>query len=202
MIRRIAVLLSCLAMTSTALVEGQTVEERVQLQPPAGAAAPDSRQSRPAPRMRMPGAPPSRAVNAPAEPRRPVLSAFIVPPGLSQPIEYLLSDLGYESGKTVPLTPHTTFDIAYKCYANGWYSDAMIFASHGLQMCNDARLHLLKGVCELHRGMGSAAELTAADFRNAIAAQQVFALDAAQQRINDAMAVRFFDILEYQVTGH
>ena len=130
-----------------------------------------------------------------------MLSAFVVPPGLSEPIEYLLSDLGYEDGKTVPLTPHTTFDIAYLCYADGRYADAIVFASHGLRMCNDARLHLLKGVCELHRGLGTAAELTATDFRNAIAAQQVFGLDVAHERINDPWAVRFADVVEYQATG-
>jgi len=198
MIRRIAILLSCMAMTSAAVVEGQVIEERTQ--PPADAPVPDSLQPRRGPRMRAPGPPPT--VSTPAEPRRPMLSAFIVPPGLSQPIEYLFSDLGYESGKTVPLTPHTTFDIAYKCYANGLYSDAIIFASHGLRMCNDARLHLLKGVCEMHRGLVSAAEVTAVDYRNAIAAQQTFGLDVAHERINDSMAVRFSDVVEYQATGH
>jgi hypothetical protein len=77
----------------------------------------------------------------------------------------------------------------------------MVFASHGLRMCNDARLHLIKGVCELHRGMGTAAELSAVEFRNAIAAQQVFGIDTARERINDAWAVRFADIVEYQATG-
>jgi hypothetical protein len=202
MIRRLAVLLSCMAMTSTAVVEGQVTEDRAQPQPPAGAPAPNTLQRRRGPLVRIPGPPPAGATTAPVEPRRPMLSTFVVPPGLSQPVEYLFSDLGYESGKTVPLTPHTTFDIAYKCYANGLYSDAIIFASHGLRMCNDARLHLIKGVCELHGGLGSAAELTAVDFRNAIAAQQTFGLDVAHERINDSMSVRFSDIVEYQATGH
>jgi hypothetical protein len=199
MIRRFAALLSCMAMTSAAVVEGQVIEERAQ--PPAGAPAPDLLQPRRGPRVRVPAPPPTATIK-PAEPRRPMLSAFIVPPGLSQPIKYLLDDLGCESGKTVPLTPHTTFDIAYKCYANGLYSDAIIFATHGLRMCNDARLHLLKGVCELHRGQANVAELTATDYRNAIAAQQTFGLDVAHERINDAMAVRFSDVVEYQTTGH
>jgi hypothetical protein len=130
-----------------------------------------------------------------------MLSAFVIPPGLSEPIENLLSDLGYESGKTFPLTPRTTFDLAYLCYADGRYADAIVFASHGLRMCNDARLHLIKGVCELHRGLGTAAELTATEFRNAVTGQQVFGLDGAHERINDAWAVRFADIVEYQATG-
>jgi len=130
-----------------------------------------------------------------------MLSAFVVPPGLSEPIENLLSDFGFEAGKTFPLTPHTTFELAYLCYADGRYADAMVFASHGLRICNDARLHLIKGVCELHRGLGTAAELTATEFRNAIAGQQVFGLDVARERINDTWAVRFADIVEYQVTG-
>jgi hypothetical protein len=191
-----------MAMTSAAVVEGQVIEERTQPQAPAGAPAPDALQPPRGPRVRVPAPPPTATIITPAEPRRPMLSAFIVPPGLSQPIEYLFSDLGYESGKTVPLTPHTTFDIAYKCYANGLYSDAIIFASHGLRMCNDARLHLIKGVCELHQGLGNVAELTATDYRNAIAAQQTFGLDVAHERINDSMAVRFSDVVEYQATGH
>jgi hypothetical protein len=131
-----------------------------------------------------------------------MLSVFVVPVGLSEPIDNLLEDLGYQAGKTFPLTPQTTFDLAYKCYADGRYSDALVFASHGLRMCNDARLHLIKGVCELHRGLTTAAELTAVDFRNALAAQQVFGINAARERINDARAVRFADIVEYQATGH
>jgi hypothetical protein len=130
-----------------------------------------------------------------------MLSAFEVPSGLSEPIQHLLTDLGCQSGKTFPLTPHTTFDLAYKCYADGRYADAIVFASHGLRMCNDARLHLIKGVCELHRGLGTTAELTATDFRNAMAANQIFGIDAARERINDAWAVRFADIVEYQTTG-
>jgi len=130
-----------------------------------------------------------------------MLSAFVIPPGLSERIDYLLSDLGFQAGKTLPLTPQTTFDLAYLCYADGRYADAMVFASHGLRMCNDARLHLIKGVCELHRGMGTAAEMSAVEFRNAIAAQQVFGIDAARERINDAWAVRFADLVEYQATG-
>jgi len=49
--------------------------------------------------------------------------------------------------------------------------------------------------------LGTAAELTATEFRNAIAGQQVFGLDVARERINDTWAVRFADIVEYQVTG-
>jgi hypothetical protein len=130
-----------------------------------------------------------------------MISAFVELHGLSEPIEYLLDDLGYQDGKTVPLTPHTTFDLAFKCYADGRYADAMVFAGHGLRLCNDARLHLIKGVCQLHLGQGPAAELTAADYRNAIAAQQVFGLDVARERINDPWAVRFADIVEYQSAG-
>jgi hypothetical protein len=129
------------------------------------------------------------------------MSAFVVPPGLSEPIQHLLSDLGCQSGKTVTLTPHTTFDLAYKCYADGRYADAIVFASHGLRMCNDARLHLIKGVCELHLGSGPNAESTASDFRHAMASNQTFGIDAARERINDPWAVRFADLIEYQATG-
>jgi hypothetical protein len=68
-------------------------------------------------------------------------------------------------------------------------------------MCNDARLHLLKGDCELHLGRGADAERTASDFRAALAQQQFFGIEVARERINDAMAVRFDGIVEYQETG-
>ncbi len=192
--------ISCALLPSA---DGQVTQPEPEPQPSPG--SPNVEPPRP-PRTR-PVMPPARTRPAlqsdvpPAAMRRPMLSAFIVPAGLSEPLENLLADLGYESGKTVPLTPHTTFDIAYKCYADGRYSDAMVFASHGLRMCNDARLHLIKGVCELQRGMVTAAELTAVDYRNAIAAQQLFGIDAARERINDAMALRFSDVVEYQATG-
>jgi hypothetical protein len=183
--------------------QAQVIQPGAEPQPSPGSPnvepprAPRTRQAIPPARTR-----PAPQADAPtAGMRRPMLSAFVAPGGLSEPLENLLADLGYESGKTVPLTPHTTFDLAYKCYADGRYSDAMVFASHGLRMCNDARLHLIKGVCELQRGMVTAAELTAVDYRNAIAGQQLFGIDVARERINDSMALRFSDIVEYQATG-
>ena len=113
----------------------------------------------------------------------------------------LFLDLGYDPVTCIPLTPTTSFDIAYKCYVRGLYGDAIIFARHGLTMCNDARLHLLKGDCELHLGRCGDAEKTASDFRQALSQEQVFGMAAAQERINDAMAARFGDIVTYQDTG-
>jgi hypothetical protein len=202
------------AMTMAASVKGQVIQPGADPQPPPGTPPVDSPALRLGQRPRVmvppaarrpsvaPVARPSTQPGAEANrPRQPTLSAFEMSPGLSEPLENVLSDLGYESGKTFPLTPRTTFDLAYKCYADGRYADAMVFASHGLRMCNDARLHLIKGVCELHRGMGTAAELTAADYRNAVAAQQLSGVDSARERINDAMTLRFADIVEYQATG-
>jgi hypothetical protein len=225
MIRRLALSLMFVAMTWSASVKGQDTQPGAQPLPLPGTPTPGFNAPQPYPRMRSqlprpvrrPGVPVDTApgqvapgpggatppAQAPAAtvPRQPMLSAFVIPPGLSERIDYLLSDLGFQAGKTFPLTPQTTFDLAYLCYADGRYADAMVFASHGLRMCNDARLHLIKGVCELHRGMGTAAELSAVEFRNAIAAQQVFGIDTARERINDAWAVRFADIVEYQATG-
>jgi hypothetical protein len=134
-------------------------------------------------------------------PARPLQSTLLIPAGLSMPAEDLFLDLGYDPVICIPLTPTTSFDIAYKCYARGLYSDAIAFARHGLTMCNDARLYLLKGDCELHLGRGADAERTASDFRAALAQQQLFGIEAARERINDAMAVRFDDIAGYQATG-
>ncbi len=118
------------------------------------------------------------------------------------PAPELYQFLGYDPPTCVPLTPQTSFDVAYKCYLNGLYADAVVIARHGLSMCNDARLHLLKGVCELYLGRCADAEKTATDFRNAVAQQQVFGMEAAIERINDPLRVRFDDIVEYQTTGH
>ena len=137
----------------------------------------------------------------PAAPLRPLQSVFLVPAGLSMPAEDLFLDLGYGPVTSIPLTPRTSFDVAYKCYAHGLYADAIAFARHGLTMCDDARLHLLKGDCELQLGLRAQAEKTASDFRAALAQQQFYGIESARERINDEMATRFDDIVEYQDTG-
>jgi hypothetical protein len=113
----------------------------------------------------------------------------------------LFETLGYVRPYCVPLTPQTCFDVAYECYVHELYSDALVFARHGLTMCNDARLHLLKGVCEMHLGHCAEAEKTASDFRAALAQEQVFGMESAAERINDPFRVRFDTIVEYQDTG-
>jgi hypothetical protein len=138
---------------------------------------------------------------APAPPGRPLQSVFLIPGSLSLPAPELFETLGIEPVNVVPLTPTTIFDIAYKCYLHEMYSDAIVFARHGLMMCNDARLHLLKGVCELHLGRSAEAERTAAEFRNSLNQQQVFGMEAAVERINEPLRVRFDQIVEYQDTG-
>src|ERR1700722_2628821 len=112
-------------------------------------------------------------------PAPPLQSVFLIPAGLSMPASDLFETLGIEPVHVVPLTPTTTFDIAFKCYRQELYSDAVVFARHGLTMCNDARLLLLKGVCELHLRRGPEAERTAAELRNAVNQQQVFGMEAA-----------------------
>jgi hypothetical protein len=62
-------------------------------------------------------------------------------------------------------------------------------------------LHLLKGVCELHLGRGADAERTASEFRNALTQQQFFGMEAAHERINEPLSVRFDAIVGYQSTG-
>jgi hypothetical protein len=144
---------------------------------------------------------PRTAPAIPTPPGRPLQSVFLIPGGLSMPATDLFETLGIEPVHVVALTPTTSFDIAYKCYRQEMYSDAIVFARHGLTMCNDARLHLLKGVCELHLGRGAEAERTAAEIRNALNQQQVFGMEAAVERINDPLRVRFDGIVEYQNTG-
>jgi hypothetical protein len=228
MISKVAISIVCFALSCSAAAQAQLIPQGLEPQPMPGAPNPDFTAPRGFPRAR-PQVPPSTtaptqrargpaaigqrpagsgpngpAVVAPgpAGPRQPTLSVYAPVTGLSEPIDDLMDDIGYQAGKTVPLTPQTCFDLAYACYADGRFADAMIFASHGLRMCNDARLYLIKGVCELHRGLNSAAEQTAGEFRSAMANQQFFGIEAARERINDARAVRFANIVEYQATGH
>ncbi len=223
MIGRLVISLACVAMTLSSTASAQVrVEPGSEPQQMPGTPVPEFQAPRRFPRPARPVNPPANRFgvavpNAPAQttpgqapaqgrppaagPRAPMLGAFVAPPGLSEPIENLLSDLGYQDAKTLPLTPTTTFEIAYLCYADGRYSDAAAFAAHGLRMCNDARLHLIKGVCQLHLGKARDAEATAADFRSALSAQQTYGIEVASERINDPWAVRFAQVVEYQATG-
>ena len=228
MISKPAISLVCFALSCSAAAEAQLIPQGPEPQPLPGAPNPDFTAPRRFPRARPQGPPSTMAPNqrprgpaaigqrsagpgpngpavvapGPAGPRQPTLSVFAPVTGLSEPIDNLMDDLGYQAAKTIPLTPRTCFDLAYACYADGRFDDAIIFASHGLRMSNDARLYFIKGVCELHRGLTSAAEQTAGDFRTAMANQQFFGIEAARERINDARAVRFADMVEYQATGH
>jgi hypothetical protein len=132
---------------------------------------------------------------------RPLPSVFAIPAGLSMRAPDLYQILGYDPVTSIPLTPQTCFDVAYQCYLQEYYADAVVLACHGLTMCNDARLHLLKGVCELHLARSADAERTATDFRNALTQQQFFGIEAAHERINEPLSVRFDSIVEYQNTG-
>jgi hypothetical protein len=136
-----------------------------------------------------------------AAPRRPLQSVFLIPAGLSMPPEDLYRILNYDPVSAIPLTPQSCFDIAYKCYVQEYYSDAIVFARHGLTMCNDARLHFLKGVCELHLARAADAERTAGEFRNAVSQEQFFGMEIAHERINETLSARFGEIVEYQNTG-
>jgi hypothetical protein len=117
------------------------------------------------------------------------------------PAPDLFRTLGYDPVTCIPLTPQSCFDIAYQCYLQELYGDAVVLARHGLTMCNDARLHLIKGICELHLARSAEAERTASDFRNALTQQQLFGMEAAHERINEPLSVRFDAIVEYQNTG-
>jgi hypothetical protein len=219
MTRHLPISLLCFALICSASAEAQILQPGVEPQPLPGTPTPDftpprnfpraSRQTAPArtrPGQRGtntagPNTPAGPGGPAATRPRQPALNPFAVPAGLSEPIENLLTDLGYQSGKSFPLTPGTSYDLAFACFANGYYADAIVLASHGLQMCNDARLHLVKGVCELHQGCNDAAEHTATEFRSALADQQLFGIEAARERINDPWAVRFADMVQYQAIG-
>jgi hypothetical protein len=181
----------------------ENATEQPPVTPPSSAPNPFRRGMRPRFVPASPQAVPPRMTQpAPqAAPSRPLQSVFLIPSGLSMPPEDLYRILNYDPVTVVPLTPRTCFDIAYQCYLQEYYSDAIVFARHGLTMCNDARLHLLKGVCELHLGRGGDAERTASEFRNSLTQQQLFGIEAAHERINEPLSARFDSIVEYQNTG-
>jgi len=94
----------------------------------------------------------------------------------------------------IALTPETCFDLAYGCYIRGWYKDGVAWARRGAAARPDARLELVKGVCELHAGNVSEARATAAAYRTALSRGATFGLEIALERINDPMSVEFRDL--------
>jgi hypothetical protein len=167
-----------------------------------GPAPTETLPARPGPATNVPVPNGTTTATPPAVTQRPPISVFERPGRLSEPADQLFSELGFIPAHSVPLTPQTSFDIAYACYARELFADAIVLANHGLKMSDDARLHLIKGDCQLYLGYGRDAERTAADFRAAVAANQTFGLAAARERVNDPMRVRFDNIVEYQSTGH
>jgi len=125
-------------------------------------------------------------------------SAFSYPSGLSMSAECLLERLGYcPSSLCVPMTSDTTYDLAYACFARGLYEDAIVFASHGLTLREDARLFLIKGVCQMQLGRCSEAEATAEQYLSAIRNRNVIGLPVANERVNGPMRVRFEQVLKH-----
>jgi hypothetical protein len=125
------------------------------------------------------------------------LSAFATPAGLSMSLEELCRRLGYFPAHCQPMTSDTTYDLAFACFIRGMYGDAIALANHGLKIRPDARLLLLRGVCEMHVGRCAEAEATAGEYLNAVSANNVIGLLAARERINGPMRVRFEQILKH-----
>lgn len=125
-------------------------------------------------------------------------SLFVYPQGLSLPPEQLFASLGHWPGYSVPMTAEYCFDLAYACWIRGNAADAVILAKHGLERRNDARLHLLLGVCLLELNRPQLAEATAQDFRNAVAARFTYGLNVARERVNGPLRTRFDTVVEYQ----
>jgi hypothetical protein len=124
-------------------------------------------------------------------------SVFSYPDGLSMSAERLFERLGQCPTHCLPMTSETTFDLAYACFIRGMYDDAIALASHGLKLRGDARLYLLKGVCEMHVGRCSEAEETAEQYLNAVNGRNTIGLAIARERVNGPMRVRFEQILKH-----
>jgi hypothetical protein len=126
-------------------------------------------------------------------------SAFAAPVGLSMPAERLYAGLGYYPPYCLPMTSRTTYDLAHACFIRGLYEDAIAFANHGLTIRDDARLHLIKGVCLMHVGRCVEAEATVRRYLTAIDNKFVMGLANARERVNGPMRVRFEQIVEHIV---
>jgi hypothetical protein len=113
------------------------------------------------------------------------------------PAESLFAHLGYYPAHCVPMTSDTTYDLAYACFIRGLYDDAIAFANHGLTLRDDARLHLIKGVCLMHVGRCVEAEATVEQYLNAVDNKNVIGLAIARERVNGPMRVRFEQILKH-----
>src|SRR5262245_25537229 len=124
-------------------------------------------------------------------------SVFTYPPGLSMSAESLFARLGQIPAHCVPMTSDTTYDLAFACFIRGMYADAIVFASHGLTLRDDARLHLIKGVCEMHLGRCAEAEATVEQYLNAISHNNLYGLAVARERINGPMRVHFEQIIKH-----
>jgi hypothetical protein len=130
--------------------------------------------------------------------RRPSPSTFSYPPGLSMSAEVLFRRLGYIPADCLPMTSDTTYDVAFACFIRGMYSDAIAFTDRGLAIREDARLYLLKGVCEMNAGLCIEAEATADKYLQLLRMNKnLYGLAATRERVNGPMRVRFEQILKH-----
>ena len=182
----------------------ETLERQVVRAPVASEPSEVKQPVKPQPIKQPIGPPPVRTpvVSASPDVKQPVKPQPIkqpvrpLPPhlkGLSSPAVEVVS--GYFPGEgSISLSAEDSFDVAYACYIRGLYEDAVVLADRGLAKQKDARLLLVKGVCQLHLDRGAEAERTAAAYRSAIAKGQNVGLAIAQERINDGMSSRFWSI--------
>jgi hypothetical protein len=124
-------------------------------------------------------------------------SVFSLPDGLSMSAECLFERLGYACGRCVPMTPETTYDLAYACFIRGMLTDTIAFADRGLSMREDARLYLIKGVAQMRLDLCAEAEVTAEQYLNAIANHHTIGLEYARERVNGPMRVHFEQMVRF-----
>jgi hypothetical protein len=162
--------------------------------PPQPQALPDRTGAVQAPSRTPTIVPTERRIVADALPEPNLTSGFGSPDNLRTPMGRLLPALGFGPAHCFPLTPSTCFEVAYKCYCQRLYEDALAFTNHGLKQSNDSRLYLLKAVCLMHLGDCAGAESTIRMYRSALAVPaNAGGLRSALTLVNDPMRVR----LEY-----
>lgn len=120
---------------------------------------------------------------------------FIVPEGLSMPVDCLLALLGHNAnhgldGVPFPFSVDECVWLAEECFKKRLYIDAVAIATHGIRFEKRPSLIYIRGASQL--GLGQA-DLAAASLRELSSMQQTSSSKQVHElsRINDAIVVRF-----------
>ncbi|HET6426277.1 MAG TPA: hypothetical protein VFG20_21475 [Planctomycetaceae bacterium] len=127
---------------------------------------------------------------------RPVFVDPLIPPvGLSMPAEKLLCANGFCGSRVFVYSAANCFDVAMKCYYNGFHSDALVFLSHAIAQQQDSRLYYFRGTIEMLTGRPDDAKMSAV---GVIALPVVSTMGPYRQfyeRVNGPPAIQFRELV-------